>query len=286
MNNDINNTNPPVRNNGKAVAGIVLLVVGACLLFKQFDIFSPPHWLISFPMAMIVVGLYIGARTNFKNIAWIIVTIVGFASLLDDIFPHVNVSDFFWPAAMIGFGVYLILRKRNSNDWDKKDWKAKWERSKYNFGTHNPTEPVVDYTVKPETDDAQTPPPNTGSATGSSSNTFTGDEHLDAVSVFGSVKKTIFSKNFQGGEIVNVMGGTELDFTQANINGRVYVDITQIFGGTKIIVPSHWMVVSDMAAVFAGVDDKRIKTNAPPDSSKVLVLKGVSIFAGVDIRSY
>ncbi|MFD2145517.1 hypothetical protein [Mucilaginibacter antarcticus] len=83
-----------------------------------------------------------------------------------------------------------------------------------------------------------------------------------------------------------MFGGAELDFTQADINGRVYVDVTQIFGGTKIIVPAHWMVVSDISAVFAGVDDKRIRTNTPLDSNKVLVLKGISVFAGIDIRSY
>jgi len=113
-----------------------------------------------------------------------------------------------------------------------------------------------------------------------------GDDYLDAVSIFGGVKKMILSKNFKGGEIVNVFGGAELDFTQADINGRVIIDITQIFGGTKIIVPANWQVVSDLAAVFASVDDKRIKTMATADSNKILVLKGVSIFAGVDIRSY
>jgi len=290
--NDIKNTPSP--NNGKALAGIILLLVGGVLLFKQFDLFIAPNWLFSFPMLLIVVGLYVGAKNNFNNLGWVIMTVIGFAFLLDDIFPRIDLSDFFWPAAMIGFGIYLILRRRNHehwDKWDKKEWKRKWDSGKYNYGYNpNAAEPVVDYTVKDETtDDTQTPPPppNTGftNAAGSS-NSFTGDEHLDSVSVFGSNKKVIFSKNFQGGEIVNVMGGTELDFTQANINGRVYIDITQIFGGTKIIVPSHWMVVSDMAAVFAGVDDKRIRTNAPLDSNKVLVLKGVSIFAGVDVRSY
>jgi predicted membrane protein len=83
-----------------------------------------------------------------------------------------------------------------------------------------------------------------------------------------------------------VFGGSELDFTQADINGRVYIDITQIFGGTKIIVPSHWMVISDVASVFAGFDDKRIRTSAPLDNTKILVFKGTSIFGGIDIRSY
>ena len=107
-----------------------------------------------------------------------------------------------------------------------------------------------------------------------------------SVSIFGGVNKTILSKDFKGGDIVNIFGGAELDFTQADIDGRVYLDITQIFGGTKIIVPSNWQVVSDLAAVFASVDDKRIKSTASNVNGKILVLKGVSIFAGVDIRSY
>jgi len=64
------------------------------------------------------------------------------------------------------------------------------------------------------------------------------------------------------------------------------IDVTQVFGGIKMIVPPHWQVVPDLAAVFAGIDDKRMKSTATPGSDKVLVLKGVSIFAGVDIRSF
>jgi predicted membrane protein len=100
------------------------------------------------------------------------------------------------------------------------------------------------------------------------------------------VVKTVFSKNFRGGDVVNIFGGTELDLTQADINGRVVIDIVQIFGGSKIIVPSNWQVVSDTAAVFAGIDDKRIKSGVIQDNNKILVIKGVSIFAGIDIRSY
>ena len=51
-------------------------------------------------------------------------------------------------------------------------------------------------------------------------------------------------------------------------------------------MPAHWKVVSDLAAVFASVDDKRLRNPAADDSDKVIILKGVSFFAGVDIRSY
>lgn len=285
MDNDINNNieyqNGPRR--GKVLAGIVLLAVGASLLLKQFDYFFFPGWLFDWPMWLIVWGLYIGARHNFRNSSWLVMVIIGVMFMLHHIIPGFHAGAVFWPIAIIGFGIFLILKRNNHNAdyWDKKAWKKKWEYNKYNFNNPNPAnpnEPVVDYTLGATPNDPVTPPPAGGN--------FTGDDHLDAVSVFGGVKKIIFSKNFQGGDIVNVFGGAELDFTQADINGRIYIDITQIFGGTKIIVPSHWMVISDMAAIFAGFDDKRLRTSAPLDPNKVLVLKGTSIFGGTDIRSY
>ncbi len=282
MNNDpnIEYQNGPRR--GKVLAGLVLLVVGASLLLRQFDFFFFPHWIISLPMLLIVWGLYIGARHNFRNSLWAVMVIIGVAFLLDRIIPGFHASAVFWPVMIIAFGIYLILRRNHPADyWDKRSWKRKWDYSKYNFNPNppNPNEPVVDYTTTGTTPNDPATPPNPGT-------NYTGDDHLDAVSIFGGVKKIIFSKNFQGGDIVNIFGGSELDFTQADINGRVYIDVTQVFGGTKIIVPSHWMVISDIAAIFAGFDDKRIRTSAALDNNKVLVLKGTSIFGGVDIRSY
>ena len=60
---------------------------------------------------------------------------------------------------------------------------------------------------------------------------------------------------------------------------------TQIFGGTKIIVPAHWEVKSDMTAIFGGIDDKRAPSPTV-DHSKVLVLDGTSIFGGIELVSY
>jgi hypothetical protein len=45
-------------------------------------------------------------------------------------------------------------------------------------------------------------------------------------------------------------------------------------------------VVTEMAAVFGGIDDKRSLTQVLTDKSKVLVIKGTSIFGGIDIRNF
>ena len=278
MSDDIGYTKKP--RNGKALAGIILLMAGLVLLFRQFDFFFIPHWFFTWPMWLIGWGLFVGARSNFHKPSAFILILLGVIFLIDDNIH--GASDFIWPLGIIAFGLWMILR-RNSN-FDTGKWVHKWDKQgrkweNWDMKTNSwkvPNEPVAD-------DTSSTVPPG---GPGPSRYRTTGDDYLDTVSVFGGVKKTILSKDFKGGEIVNIFGGAELDFTLAEINGRVIIDITQIFGGTKIIVPSHWKVVSDLAAVFAGVDDKRIKNTADVNSDKVLVLTGVSIFAGVDIRSY
>lgn len=283
MTNDINNIDKPNKpGKSNVIAGIALLLIGVAFLLRQFDYLGLPNWLFGWYTFIIASGLYMGTRSNFRSLGWLVTTAIGVAFMLNAALPHVRISQFYWPVALIGFGIYMILRRKNHVDyWDKNEWKHKWDAGKFNYRAPG-VDPVVDYTVKTEEQtEATTPPP-----AAAYNSAYGPDDLLDAVSIFGGVKKIIFSKNFQGGEIVNVFGGAELDFTQADINGRVYVDVTQIFGGTKVIVPAHWMVISDMSAVFAGVEDKRMRTSTPLDSNKVLVLKGISVFAGIDIRSY
>jgi hypothetical protein len=114
------------------------------------------------------------------------------------------------------------------------------------------------------------------------------DDYIDSTVVFGGVKKNVISKNFKGGEAVTIFGGTELNLTQADVNGVIVLDLTQIFGGTKLIVPPHWKIQSkDLVAIFGGVEDKRLISNpAGEEPNKVLVLEGTCIFGGIDIKSY
>jgi predicted membrane protein len=273
MDNDIKEQKPP--HNGKATAGLILLAVGCILLLKQFDFVLIPDNIVLWPLWLVAWGLFVGAKSNFHKPSSFVLLGIGIILFIGKNIPHGD--GFIWPVMIIGFGLWMILRRRTSMDgeyWEKR-YGHKWDwRSHTDQQIKNTSGPVSDTTY------TEVPPKST------SSYPPTGDDYLDAVSVFGGIKKTILSKDFKGGEIVNVFGGAELDFTQADITGRVVIDITQIFGGTKIIVPSHWQVVSDIAAVFAGFDDKRMRTTASPNGDKILVLKGVSIFAGVDIRSF
>ena len=110
----------------------------------------------------------------------------------------------------------------------------------------------------------------------------------DSTVIFGGAKKNIISKNFRGGEAVTVFGGTEINLMQADLTGPVVLELTQVFGGTKLIVPPHWKVWSkDMVTILGGIDDKRpMMGNPSDDTNKTLILKGTCMLGGIDIRSY
>jgi predicted membrane protein len=115
-----------------------------------------------------------------------------------------------------------------------------------------------------------------------------GDERdfIDVTAVFGGVKKNVLTKTFRGGDIVSFMGGSEIDMTQADFTGRVRIDVTNIFGGTKLLIPSSWDVQNDITAIFGGVDDKRQISGVNLDPGKILILDGTCMFGGIEIRSF
>ncbi|WP_343701576.1 DUF5668 domain-containing protein [Chitinophaga sp.] len=117
-----------------------------------------------------------------------------------------------------------------------------------------------------------------------SSNMASKEDFLQSTTIFSGTNKVILSKNFRGGNITAMFGGTELNFMQADINGEAVIDITIMFGAVELVVPSHWDVKLDVNTVFGGIEDKR--TIVPASTNKVLVLKGSCTFGGIDLKSY
>jgi predicted membrane protein len=252
----MNNQYHTHRRSGKVWVGFILLVIGFILLLNTLG-FYVPDWLFSWPMLLIAIGVVNGARHNFKHPVAVVLIVVGSVFLLERIIPELNFRNFIWPVLIISFGLYLIIgrdkrfksfRSNSGNlDWDKR---------------------VDD--EKTFTDE----PPRAS------------EDFVEAVSVFGGIKKNVVSKNFRGGDIVTIMGGAEINLTQADINGAVILEVVQIFGGTKIIMPPNWKVSSEMAAIFGGIEDKRIINSDQALSDKVLIIKGTSIFGGVTLHSF
>ena len=276
---NINIDHKPNRANGKVMAGGILLVVGAFLLLNQLNIRIFPDSFEWWPLILIFWGMVIGAKNNFQKSSWVVLTGLGVIFLITSNLH--NADGFVWPLAIIGLGLWIILRKKKTGEHLAAD-SDYWDK-KYQADPINPDKPLADFSDTAYQAAGNVPPADNNSGTVPP---LSHDDILDATAIFGGVNKTIFSKSFRGGDITNIFGGTELDFTHADIQGRAIIDVTQVFGGTKIIVPADWQVITDMSSIFAGVDDKRLKHLRPASSTKVLLLKGVSLFAGLEIRSY
>jgi len=255
------NFNSSNQKSGKALVGLVLLGLGFILLLRTLDIFFIPSWIFSWPVFLILIGVFIGSRQGYDRPSAFMPIAIGALFLSNKVIPGMELSRFFWPFLIIGLGTWLVFgRKRGFKAGDFTSW---------------------DKRVDPENMDNNF----SGEAAERPASGPMTEDKIESVSIFGGVKKNIVSKDFQGGEIVNFFGGCEINLMQADIKGRVKIEVVQVFGGTKIIVPANWTIHSEMVAIFGGIEDKRPpQLNAIPD--KILVIEGTSIFGGIDIKSF
>lgn len=115
--------------------------------------------------------------------------------------------------------------------------------------------------------------------------TRTGDpaNELSATVFMCGVNRRTRSDDFRGGEFTAVMGGAEVDLRRAQIrNSPAVIDTFAFWGGIEIRVPDEWNVESHGVALLGGFEDK---TDHPPDASQTLIVKGVAIMGGVEIKN-
>jgi predicted membrane protein len=248
------------RNNGgnRFWSGLLLLAAGGLLMARQLGA-DVPDWLFSWHVLLIAIGLMISFKSGFKNAGGFIMILIGVAFMLNDLIPDAHMQDFIWPGILMIAGIVFILRPSAHSRGCKKDG---WNDVVNEY--HTQTIPVARKEAETEQD----------------------AEFVEINAVFGSINKLILSKNFKGGEINAFMGGSEVNLLQADIKQPVELEINNVFGGTKLLVPGNWDVKNKIAAVFGGVEDKRNPNISSPDPNKVIVLKGSCVFGGIEIRNF
>jgi hypothetical protein len=245
---------------GHIWTGALLLLIGAVALAKSLGVIMPP-WLFSWQMLLIVIGLFIGAKKGFKGGGWFVPLLIGAAFLANEYAWHGQMYKHIWPIILIILGIMFLFRP-------KRKWEGKcFEKKSTDMNTDTAASAGI-----------TSPPPK--------ADTFSEDDYLNTTSIFGGTEKTILSKNFKGGSMVNIFGGSEINLTQADINGIAVLDVTAIFGGATLIVPSNWVVKSDALTIFGGISDKRSVAGYSDTNAKNLILKGTVLFGGLEIKSY
>lgn len=238
---------------GHVWTGLFLLLIGGIALVKSFGM-PVPVWLFSWQMLLIAIGLFIGLRKGFRDGGWFVPIIIGGVFLVNEYILDGNLQRHMWPLILIVLGLVFILRPRRGASWS---------------GCEKKSPDMNAETIKPRGDEF-----------------YSQDDVIDSTCIFSGSKKVILSKNFKGGDIVNVFGGSEIDFMQADIIGTAVLEVTAIFGGATLIVPPTWAIKSEAVTIFGGISDKRKFAALSEPATKTLVLKGTMIFGGMEIKSY
>ncbi|RAI99411.1 putative membrane protein [Chitinophaga skermanii] len=90
--------------------GIILVIIGSLFLLKRLDI-GFPSWIFSWEVILIVIGLALGVRRNFKGSGWLICVMIGGFFILKDYIEWwpINVRRFMWPLIIILVGIIIII---------------------------------------------------------------------------------------------------------------------------------------------------------------------------------
>lgn len=185
------------------MAGIIVVMIGLAILARKADYFLP-YWLFSWPMILVVIGLYIGARHNFRLGGWMAVMLVGAVFLMDDVlnFFDFDLARYFWPVVIIVSGLIMIFRPRRRDiTWDSTV----------------SSDDVIDSTAV-----------FGGSKTSVISKNFRGGE---ISTFFGGTDLDLMQADFQGTVIVNTstaFGGVKL---LAPAHWNIKSEVVCIFGG-------------------------------------------------------
>lgn len=277
---------------GKSWIGVVIIAAGILWLLRVLG--APlPGWLFTWPVGLVVLGIFAGLGSGFRNLASYILILIGLVFLAhDSLWPDLDMEKYLWPVVIIFIGIAFVVKRRR---WDHKkewlkahhpewvDWHAHlrehWQNACPAAAVRPPQPPPPGGPARAEATGAEG---GTGGGPGASAHSP--QDWIDITTIFGGTRRQIFSKDFKGGDLVNVCGGTEIDMTHADIRGTVVIDVVALWGGIRIAVPPNWQIRMDVTHIMGGTDVRRGDGSAVQDPGKVLVITGVVMMAGIEIR--
>ncbi|HEY3371093.1 MAG TPA: DUF5668 domain-containing protein [Prolixibacteraceae bacterium] len=242
-------------SNKRFYFGVILIVIGVVMILEKLNLIpeSVSDLLISWQMLLVGIGILslIGGNRVGGTILVLIGTFFMIPELID--VPY-EIRQIYWPLILVAIGVALLLRHRGKPF------------------------PTIHSSVIGER-----PLEVEMINNNNSHNTF------DDFVIFGGREVFINSQAFAGGKATSIFGGMEFDLRKASMvpEGAV-IDCVSVFGGCGFKIPMDWNVRNEVTTLFGAFTDKRGDTfnERYYDPSKTVVIKGVSIFGGIEVKHF
>lgn len=231
--------------NSKILGGLFVIAAGVLILLKQIGL-PIPHWLLSWEMILILIGIVMLVKHNFKKTGAYILIFIGAAFLANDFVPDIIEPRFIWPVLIIILGASMILKSGAISSKKKQ--------------ANNLNQEFNDLASEDFVNSASF---FSGITKKVVSKNFKG---ASISSVFGGNEVNMAQADFTGEAVIDVtcvFGGVTLIVPS---NWKIKSDLTSVFGGIEDQRPS---IISE------NISDE-----------KVLVLKGACVFGGIEIHSY
>lgn len=112
-------------------------------------------------------------------------------------------------------------------------------------------------------------------------------EYLNESNIMAGTNKKVFSKSFEGGRVNCVMGGAQIDLTEADLAEKSALNVFILMGGLELRIPKEWNVIIDVLPIMGGVEDQITKfPEAVVNKEKKFFLTGNVVMGGVEIKRY
>jgi len=239
----------------RLVVGLLVIGAGVAFLADNLGWADAGDFVRYWPVGLIAVGLVkmLQDRTNSGRLGGAVMLAIGTMSLVDTFFfPGIRIWRW-WPLAIVGFGLLVLLKAFGFEDGSRE------ARSRV----------MADLGNRPPTDAGARP--------------GTLAQDMNEVAIWSGVNRRVASPAFRRANLTAIMGGVEFDLRQAGAeHGEAVIDVFVIWGGIEIKVPPDWAVSNEITAIMGGAEDQSTGTQ---QARNRLVVRGVVIMGGVDIRT-
>jgi predicted membrane protein len=245
-----------VNSNKRLYFGVILIAVGFIMILEKLNLIPESVSDVLISWKMLLVGIGVLSLIGGNRTGGFILIAIGSIFMIPELFDVPDdLRRIYKPLILVAIGVALLLRQRGP--------------------IHNPLS-----NGKP----TGTPPLEYELINNDNShNTF------DDFVIFGGREVFINSQAFAGGKATSIFGGMEFDMRKANmVPGGAVIDCVSVFGGCGFKIPMDWNVRNEVTTLFGAFTDKRGDTfnERYYDPSKTIVIKGVSIFGGIEVKHF
>lgn len=240
------------RSRGGHLLAVICIVLGALFLGRNTGLLSPDvfHFIVSWPMALVVWGIYTLFHRHFTIGA--ILILIGLYLL----FPALEwISNdwlrIYWPLGLVALGLLLLLKS------GKNSCLRRWHRrGRFAFQRNR----------------SCTEGENEGG-------------YVNSDISFSSVKHIVLDPVFKGATLDVAFGGVNLDLRRTTlVKPETWITVNSSFGGVELYIPDTWVVRIDIDSFLGGCNDHRYSSNEP-DPEHLLVIRGALTFSGLEIKS-